>query len=47
MHLDRDAALALEIHRIEQLRFHLTLRDGTRDFKSRSKASSCRDRYAR
>jgi len=33
VHLDRDAALALEVHRVEQLLFHLTHGDRTRYFE--------------
>ena len=42
VHLDRDAALAFEVHRVEQLRFHLPLPDRARDFQEAGpKASSC------
>ena len=46
--LDRDAALALEVERVEHLRLHLALLQHARGFDQPvGQASTCRDRYVR
>ena len=48
MRLDRDAALALEVHRIEQLILHVARGDGAGAVQAADqKAWSSRDRYGR
>jgi len=46
MHFNRDAALAFEIHRVEQLCFHLALRDVQRSGRPRQYATEAEARVA-
>jgi hypothetical protein len=47
LRLDRDAALALELHIVEHLLAHLARFEPAAAWISRSASVDCRDRYAR